>query len=163
MGQDDTKEIAGTGAKEVRARTQTAIKAATKRRLCSTSYSQELQLEEYLYREESVTVEIAQLMKENLRSKRSLVGPNRVLSARRRVEALGVDFTTEEFIETVSNCNDTIRELSEEVDASTHREIRLGAIGSQQEVTNSFTIPRIQDTLPDTLTEKSPGKQMMFS
>ena len=70
-------------------------------------------MEEFLNRKESMTVEIAQLREENLRIKRNLVGLNRVLSARRHMEA-------EDYM---SNFNDTIRELSAEVDASTCREM----------------------------------------
>ena len=61
----------------------------------------------------------------------------------------------EDYIEAMSNCSNTIGELSDEWDASTCRDLLLGAIGSQQAVTNTFTIPR----LPDTLMEESSGKQ----
>ena len=39
-----------------------------------------------------------------------------MLSARKHVEALGEDLTAEEFLEAVSNCNDPIIELADNVD-----------------------------------------------
>ena len=62
-GKDTSKENVKMDAKDVRAKSNTASRATTKRRLCSTSYSLDLQLEEYLGREESMSVEIKQLQR----------------------------------------------------------------------------------------------------
>ena len=63
------------------------MRATSKRRQCSTSYSLDQKLEKYHEREESMSVQIEQLKEENIRSKRSLVGMHRVLRARRHIEA----------------------------------------------------------------------------
>ena len=102
-----------------------------------------------------MSAELEQLREENLTTKRSLVSLTRVLSSKHHVEALAEDATAEEYIEAVSNMNDTISDLSEDWDAITRRDLPLGAIGSQQATTTQFTIPR----LPATLTEQSPEKQ----
>ena len=106
-------------------------------------------------REEMLSAEVEYLREENLTTKRNFESMTRVLSARRHVDALASDASAEEFIDAISDVNDTIKDLDEEWDEVTRRNKLLGAVGSHQTATKQFTIPRI----PSTLTEPSPNKR----
>ena len=79
----------------------------------------------------------------------------RVLSSRKQVDALAGDTTAKEYIDAISDLNDTLNDLTEDWDAVTIRDILLSAFGSHHATTTQFTFPR----LPSTLTEPSPVKQ----
>ena len=134
---------------------QKVTKAATKRKLCATTHSHENRLEEYMDREETMSAELESLREKNLTTKRSLVSLTSVLSSRRHVDALTGDATAEEYMDAILNVNDTLNNLTEDLDAVTLREIMLGAVGSHQATATQFTIAR----LPSTLTKPSQGKQ----
>ena len=74
----------------------------------------------------------------------------RVLSARRHVDVLASYASAEEYIDAISDVNDTINDLNKEWDAVTRMNVMFGAVGSHQ-----TAIPR----LPSALTELSPNKR----
>ena len=89
-----------------------------------------------------MSVEIKQIKEENIGSKRSLVGMNRLLSPRKQAEALGENSTAEEFLDAVSDCNEAIVELAiaDDIDPVTRRAMLMEALGSHQDLTKLFTI-----------------------
>ena len=84
-GPNDNMEGTETSAKEVRIKAQKVTKDATKRKLCSTTYSHENQIEEYPDREEKMSAEQEQLREEKMTTKRSPVSLTRALSSRHHV------------------------------------------------------------------------------
>ena len=76
---------------EIERKAEVVKPAATKRKLCSTAYSVETQIEDYPDREEQHTAEFESLKEENIATKRNLVSMTCVLSARRCIDALASD------------------------------------------------------------------------
>ena len=96
-----------------------------------------------------MSVEIKQIKEENIGSKRSLVGMNRLLSPRKQAEALGENSTAEEFLDAVSDYNENIVELAiaDDIDPATRRAMLMlmGALESQQYLTKLFTIHQVMN------------------
>ena len=92
----------------------TALKTASKRRRCSSSFNLESKVEEYYAREESLNEKIAALTEENLRTQLNNLDLHRVIRAKTSIEELRPEATAEEVIEAAWDVNESIRAIAEE-------------------------------------------------
>ena len=76
---------------EIEQKAEVVKTAATKHNLCPTEYSVESQIEDYLDREEQHKTKVESLKEENIATRRNLVSITRMLSSRRRIDALAND------------------------------------------------------------------------
>ena len=90
--------------------------AASKRKLCSTEYFVESQIEDFLDWEEQHSAEVESLREENIAIRKNLVSMTQVMSLRRQIDAWANDASAEAFIDAMSDVQATIKDVGEDWD-----------------------------------------------